>query len=505
MKIGLISPYPDLVSFGVRILSACLKEDGHNVKIIFLPNDFWVKYSDSVLENTVCLLKDVDLIGISLMTNFFDNCIQVTQKLKKYLKAPIVWGGVHPTLCPEECLNYADIVCVGEAEETIVELARRMEEGKDYRDVPGTCLKDKEKIIFNKIRPLIQDLDSIPFQDYDPDTHYVISNRGIGRMSESLLKKYCRGNYVTLPTRGCPFGCSYCCNNVYNNMYVNQKIVRQRSINNILQELIQVKNNLGGLECVYFDDDAFFLYSTEQFKEFCSEYKKNIKLPLMVTGVTPATLTREKLSLLVDAGLSFIRMGVQSGSERIKKLYKRNYSNRQVEDSARIINEFKDKIGSPQYDIILDNPWETDEEIIETLMFLTKLPAPYRIGIYSLTLYPKTELYEKAKREGMIGDDLKDIYRKYYNGPKATYLNKLIFLLNASMGRLPARAIVLLTDKNLRKLKLNWLLYWGLVLRYASPFRLLTEGIKDIRKNDFFRMKRWFSKLNPFTIRGYLR
>lgn len=505
MNIGLISPYPDILSFGVRTLSACLKNEKHDVKIIFLPSEFWVKYEDCVLENAVEALKHVDLIGISLMTNFFDNSVQITQKLKRDLKIPVVWGGVHPTLRPEECLNHADIVCMGEAEETLVELARRMEDGKDYCNAEGICLKKKEKIIFNRMRPLVQDLDSIPFQDYDSDTHYVINNKGAFRMSEDILKRYCRGNYVTFPTRGCPFGCSYCSNNVYNKMYAGQKIIRQRSIGNILKELTYVKNNLPGVQYIYFDDDAFFLYSTEEFKEFCSEYKKNIKLPLIVTGVTPSTLTMEKLSMLVDAGLSFIRMGIQTGSDRIKKLYKRNYSNRQIEDSARIINEFKDKIGSPQYDIILDNPWETDEDIVETLMFLTKLPAPYRIGIYSLTLYPKTELYEKAKEEGMIEDDLKDIYRKYYNGPKATYLNKLFFLLNASMGRMSTRTMSLLTNRRLRKLKLNWLLYWVLVLRYVYPFRLLSEALKDIKNWDSFRMTRWFRRLNPFIGRGYLR
>lgn len=505
MNIGLISPYPDMVSFGVRTLSACLKNKKHNVKIVFMPSNFWVRYEGRVLEDAVKVLKGVDLVGISLMTNFFDNSVQITQRLKKDLKVPVIWGGVHPTLRPEECLDHADMVCVGEAEETVVELAGRMEGGKDYRNVEGVCLKENGKIIFNRIRPLIQNLDSIPFQDYDSGTHYVINDRGAFRMSEELLKKYCRGNYVTLPTRGCPFGCSYCSNNVYNKMYAGQKIIRQRSIGNILKELTHVKNNLPGVQCIYFDDDAFFLYSTEQFREFCGEYKKSVGLPLIVTGATPSTLTREKLSLLVDAGLSFIRMGIQTGSERIKKLYKRNYSNQQIEDSARVINEFRDKIGSPQYDIILDNPWETDEDIIETLMFLTKLPAPYRIGIYSLTLYPKTELYEKAKEEGMIKDDLNDIYRKYYNGPKATYLNKLFFLLNASIGGMSTRTMYFLTNKRLRALKLSRLLYWVLVLRYVYPLRLLSEAMKDIKKGDFFRMKRWFGRLNPFTSKGYLR
>jgi anaerobic magnesium-protoporphyrin IX monomethyl ester cyclase len=502
MNIGLVSPYADIFSFGIRTLSACLKNENHNVKIIFMPSDFWVKYEDRVLEDAVELLKDVDLIGVSLMTNYFENSVQITHRLKRDLEIPVVWGGVHPTLRPEECLNYADIVCVGEAEETICELARKMGDGKDYRNVEGICLKENGKIVPYGIRPLIKDLDSVPFQDYDSENHYVINENGTFKMSEGLLKKYSRGNYITLATRGCPFGCSYCCNNFYNRMYAGQKIVRKRSIGNVIKELKHVKNDLPDIQCIYFDDDAFFLYSTEQFKEFCGEYKKNIKLPLVVTGVTPSTLTREKLSLLVDAGLSFIRMGIQTGSARMRKLYKRNHSSQQIEDSARIMNEFKDRIGAPQYDIILDNPWETDEDIVETLMFLTKLPTPYRIKIYSLTFYPKTELYEKAKREGMIEDDLRDVYRKYYNGPKPTYLNKLFFLLNGSMGKISTRTMYLLTNRRLRRLRLSGLLYRVLVLRYMYPLRLLSEASKDIKRGDYFRMARWFRKLNPFAGRG---
>ena len=103
MKIGLISPHPDIIAFGLRSLSACLKKAGHDVKLIFLAREFYKKFGDRVLEDTVEVLRDVDLVGLTLMTNFFDNSIQITQKLKKDLGVPVVWGGVHPTIRPKEC------------------------------------------------------------------------------------------------------------------------------------------------------------------------------------------------------------------------------------------------------------------------------------------------------------------------------------------------------------------------------------------------------------------
>lgn len=486
MNLTLISPYSIIYSFGIRTLSAYLKKYGHNVKIIFLPRDFWNRYEDKILNEVVELSRGTDLIGISLMTNFFDNAVQITQRLKRDLNIPILWGGIHPTIRPQECLDYADMVCIGEGEESLVELVRKIENGQDYNNVQGIWLKDKSNIVTNKIRPLIQDLDSIPFQDYDYETHYILDGKCIHKMSEDLLKKYSESKYMTIPTRGCPFGCSYCSNNTFGKIYHNQKQVRKRSINNIIKELIQIKNTLPIMQCIHFDDDAFFLYPLEEIKEFCKKYKENIALPLFIGGATPLTLTKEKLSLLVDAGLRYIRMGIETGSERTKRLYKRIDSNQQVLKAAKIINGFKDKIDVPVYDIILDNPWETDEDLIKTLMFLTKLPPPYDLCLFSLTFYPGTELYEKAKQEGIIVDDLEDVYRKHYSICKKSYLNRLFFLLSKTDGRISTKIMSLLTNRKLRKLKLNWGLYIIIRCEY-----LLYEGLKDIRKGDWSRISRY--------------
>ena len=67
-----------------------------------------------------------------------------------------------------------------------------------------------------------------------------------------------------------------------------------------------------------------------------------------------------------------------------------------------MINDYKDKIELPAYDIILDNPWETEADVITTLRFLARFPTPYVLFLFPLVLYPVTELYEKAKRESVI-------------------------------------------------------------------------------------------------------
>ena len=503
MKITLISPYPDLQAFGIRTISACLKREGHDVHLLFLPKSFTEQYENKTLNEIIELSKESNLIGISLMTNFFDNAIQITQKLKENYDIPILWGGVHPTIRPEECLNYADMVCVGEGEKALVELLNRMKGGQYYH-VHGIWFKHKEEIITNPIQPLTQPLDQIPFPDYDYRTHFILDKGCIQKMDIKLINKYLNGTYTTMPTRGCPFGCTYCCNNTFNKMYPNQKPLRKRSINNIINELVEARKLLPFIDSIYFDDDAFFCFSVNEIKEFCEKYRENVRLPLAISGATPSTLNREKLSPLVDAGLNFIRMGIQTGSERAKKLYNRRHTNQQVERTVKIINEFKDKIKMPQYDIILDNPWETDEDSIETLMFLSKLPTPYRLSIFTLSFYPGTELYIKAKKDGIINDDLNDVYRRHFHDCNKTYLNSLFFLLNdyASKGAIISpKIMILLTNRKIRQLYIHWLLYYILSIMISflpltkKHFKyLVQEGLKDIQKGNWTRMHRLINK-----------
>ncbi len=84
---------PGIHEFGLRTVSACLKQAGHDVNLFFLMKDFHKKYSEITMDNLVKLMKGSELVGISLMTNFFDNAIQITQKLKESYNFPIIWGG----------------------------------------------------------------------------------------------------------------------------------------------------------------------------------------------------------------------------------------------------------------------------------------------------------------------------------------------------------------------------------------------------------------------------
>ena len=338
----------------------------------------------------------------------------------------------------------------------------------------------------------IQHLDQIPFQDYDYRNHYILDGADVRKMDIKVMEQWGR-LYMTQPTRGCPFACTFCVNNTFIKMYPHQKPIRKRSVDNLIEELMEVKTNLPFVNQIKFDDDAFFLLPLDEMTEFSRRYKKNIKLPLIITGATPSTLTREKFSVLVDAGLVEIRMGIQSAGERTKKLYKRPHSNEEVEKTVRMVHEYKDNV-TPSYDIILDSPWETDEDSIETLMFLSKFPTPYVLTLFSLLFFPGTDLYRKAKKEGIITDDLNDVYRKHYHGCKKTYYNGLYFLLRdyAYVNvRISSKIMFLLLNKNIRLLKLNWVLF--AILRMLYPVFRKINKLKKAKSKFVFNFSELFS------------
>jgi radical SAM superfamily enzyme YgiQ (UPF0313 family) len=151
-------------------------------------------------------------------------------------------------------------------------------------------------------------------------------------------------------------------------------------------------------------------------------------------------------------------MGLESASDRIFKLYQRPHTLLDFYEAAFLLNKYKIKAA---YDVIVDNPWETEEDVAKTCIFLSKLPPPFEIALYPLEFYPDTILYQKAKLEGRIKDDFKDVYL-YAPTIKSTYLNKILLLLGnfTRVGiNIPHPIMQIVTTKIVRKTKLRNLFY----------------------------------------------
>jgi anaerobic magnesium-protoporphyrin IX monomethyl ester cyclase len=197
-RVTFISVYESVATYSIRVLSALLKMAGVETQLIFMPREtegfrwdgFRYAYSEAVLDQMAELTGDSDLVGITLMTNYFDNAVQITRHLHCRISAPIVWGGTHPTICPEECLEYADLVCIGEGEEALCELVQKLAGGEGYAGVDNMWYKRDGEVVRMSLRPLLLDLDAYPYPDYDLNAEFVLHQGRIRPMTQELLLHY---------------------------------------------------------------------------------------------------------------------------------------------------------------------------------------------------------------------------------------------------------------------------------------------------------------------------
>lgn len=475
MRIVLMVPGLAIDVIGVRVLSSVLKQEGYKPEILFFPNmkselvrrgfhrgTIVTKYDETTMDQITDFCKDADLIGLSLISRDLDASIQVTTRLKQTTKAPVIWGGFHPTVCPEECLEFADMVCIGEGENTLLELVKLMNDGKDYSNVPGLYIRDKNKR--NPIGRLIHNLDTVPFPDYDLSTQYFLKENEIRPLTKDFLKSYMKATYPSfkrilpgmeqrigpgitdyhiIATRGCPHSCTFCGSPQLKEIYAGQKFVRRRSVDNIIAELKLMKERFDFFTDVHFGDDCFMLAPDDYIKEFSVKYREEINLPFYCL-TSPATITEKKMHYLVEGGLSFLSVGIQTGSKRTLEMYRRVNVNKGLEQTLELINRYKDRV-FPYYDFLIDNPYEADEDLMETVRLIKRIKRPYKIRIYSLVPLPGTDIYKRQKEDRLIEGDEKEFYRKDFaqRSEEKRYLNLLIDL---SRHQIPEGIFNLLTS-----------------------------------------------------------
>lgn len=505
MKITLISLSEDIVALGIRSLSAYLKANGHLVRLIFLrgyteKSNYLYQYPQPILDGVIELCQDSDLIGISVYTNYLDRVIQLTKELKLKLSAPIIWGNIHPTVRPEESLEYVDIVCLGEGEEALLELANKLNQGENIYDIRNLWFKKDGQIIKNEVRPLIKNLDSLPICDFDLNDDYVLHVDKFRRVDFTTFKEFSslcfdknhelKISFGILASRGCPHACTYCGNNARKKMYSGQLYLRFRSPENVVRELEIRKERYPFINMISFIDDVFVAQTNERIERFCRLYKEKIGLPFHCFA-SPAALNEEKLAMLVDAGLEHIGIGIQSGSNSVQKLYKRYINSDRVLQTARIVEKYIGKIAPPCYDIIVDNPYEKNDDKLATLKLLTKMPSPYRLSLFSLVFYPGTELNVLAKKDGILQDEVREVARKSWGNAEYNGYNFLLHLLSFN-GNFKKVVRFFLKGKlfliiNCKEFNFFWKLMWHIVIQCF----LVKEGFKALIKGDLHKKIKW--------------
>lgn len=413
------------------VMQEILIKAGHKCKYIFTPlqgsSDEYIK---NLAEQIASISKNSKLIGFSCMTNTFPASISLIKSLKKYTNAKIVVGGVHPTLKPFDFTEYVDYVCVGEGEEALLELANKISQDKKTDNIENIYVKKGDKLIVNPLRPIPDNLSSLPTPEFNFKETYMERDGKIVSLDQNknLIKNFYNKYYYIITSRGCPYRCKYCLNGALIKIHKGYIKIRRRSNEHVLEELRKIKKILPKETILGFVDDDFCAQPLENLREFCLKYKKEIGMPFLCAS-TPSSMNEEKLKCLIDAGLIRLEIGVQTINDNInKEVFGRFATKKQVVDLSKILDKYRYKL-EVCYDFILDNPWETDETRLETLRFMLSLNRPFTAFLFSLTTYPGTDLYERAKKEGILKKD-STLYKKNHMLLNNNKINTLIILYN---------------------------------------------------------------------------
>lgn len=408
-----------ILPLGILSVGSALKKNGWPVELISI--------SEKEIEEAARRIVAARplMVGFSVMTGRqTKHSADLSKKIKEISDVKIIWGGIHPSLLPEQCLkeDYIDFVAVGEGEETMIELVERLSRRETLSGLLGLGYKDENGRHLNPERPLIKDLDEWPL-DFSllPMEKYIYK-----------LDKYKRV-IAYKASRGCPFNCAFCYNRAF-----NKNRWRAWSVGRVVKDIEFLKVNYA-IDAVKFYDDNFFVD-----KDRALTILRKIDLPAhleiridMVDDELAAELKRLKVFDLA--------FGAESGSDRILALINKRIT------VGKIMNAVKILAGhdvSASYSVIVGLPSETKEEFNATLDLLYRIYKVHPNAFFTLGAflpYPGSQMYEMAIKEGFkpptktedwgrIDRFRKDFSSPWVNGEKVWRIREYFKLLKFKLG-----------------------------------------------------------------------
>ncbi len=397
MRLLLISA-PTVMSYKAKVTStqypinlggiaSFLKKNGHEVRLI----DFNVdSFSKEKFHRSISVWMP-DAIGISSMTPAIKYAgIIATGAKESFPDIPVLIGGVHCSAIPKQTLKefpQFDIVVMGEGEETILEVMERLSGKEKLSGIKGTAWRKGKQVMVEERRPLIHDLDSLPFPDRTLVSMKKYEN---SHASRGFSRKFLNIAEI-MTSRGCPNQCIFCAGHINYGFKV-----RFRSIDNIMAEIVECKEKLG-VNHVSVEDDTFTLNKKLVF-EFCERIKK-----LGITwncNTRVNTVSPEMLKAMVGSGCLKISFGVESGSQRMLDLMKKGITVEQVRQAFSWAREAGLKYGEGTF-MIGAHPDETMEDVRMTAGLMKEI-SPDFLSVAILNPYPGTEVYDIMRSKGYI-------------------------------------------------------------------------------------------------------
>lgn len=369
---------PSYPSLGLLYIAAVLLKNGHDAAILDARAE---ELTYEEFRARLLALKDApDFIGLTATTRIINNALLSAKICREiFPQARIVFGGVHPTLRPEEVLSndFVDYVVRDEGEFAMNELVS----GKPLNEILGLSYRTEAGIVHNPRRPFLENLDDVPLLP----THLLPMEK-----YHPTLGAYKRlPSFGLLTTRGCPGGCTYC----YQNFGPK---FRHHSARRLVDQIKALQKDHGIREISFYDDT--FTVVRKNIMEFCRLIvEEGVDITWSCFSRVDC-VDREILQALKDAGCHQILFGVESADPQILQNIKKRINLERVEEVVKMTKE----IGiNCRLSFMLGNPGETEETMEKTLRYAIKLD-PDVVTFNIATPYPGTEMYEWAKKEGYL-------------------------------------------------------------------------------------------------------
>ncbi len=456
----------DDVGYGVRTLSSILRSHGHETRLVSIRHqeDIFSPPSEPILDSQYgtslgCSEKEIDLlievlkeqqpdwVGVSVASTYAHLAQYISDRVREALSVPVVWGGIDATFNPDIAIRYADIVCLGEADETIVELAEALAGKGSLAAVHGIWYRESGSVRKTPNRRPFTDLDRLPLPDYDLSRYTLIHRDRVVRGTyhpQSLLRI---GGWPIMTARGCPYHCSFCCNGVENEAIPFATGMRARSPEHVLREMAWIRENQPHIQGLYVTDEVFGP-NTEWLKALAHAMGGK-KMFALTVYAHPNSVKPSRLELCRAVGAESIIIGIQSGSERVnREIFNRRTSQEQI---LRAVNDVVDAGFSLLIELIGSNPFETETDFREAVELLLKLRRPYNLGtIYPLTFWRNYAITDRALKEAIPLRQFNDC--TWYAQDSDAYAFRDAFLLFVALSAMRQDTVhTLLEDQTLRR------------------------------------------------------
>ncbi|MEW5946405.1 MAG: radical SAM protein [bacterium] len=371
-----------VLNIGTMMLSAVLKMAGHESEVT-------IANRGKRLAGRIAA-RGADLVGFHCVAGSERWIAGVLGGLSR--RPPVVLGGPHPTFVPELISGLpADYLIRGEGEGALADLMGLLREPQSVRTaVPNLCTLENGNLRVNPLRPLIDPLDSLPFQD--PALYF--------RMP--FMRRFASEYYPTITSRGCPFNCTFCFNDRFRELYrVKGRQVRRRSPGHVAEEIERAKRDYG-ITRIVFEDDAFGA-DARWLEEFAEAHLRGAALPF--TCQTTASLLNEKTApLLARMKCRAVRFGIETADERNRReILGKNVTNRDIVRAAGLLR--KSGIMLQTYNM-LGAPGEGVPHAMETLRLNRAIRSDFAWSSF-FHPYPGTRIYEKHCAAGGVPPPVK--------------------------------------------------------------------------------------------------